>query len=298
MADPSVVTQVAETDDLLLAYEARGPKDGPPVLLLHGWPDDVRAWDAVAAPLAAAGFRTLAPYLRGFGPTRFREASTPRTAQPTVLASDVVQFMEALGLEKATVVGHDWGGRIGYTLAALCPQKVERLIALSVPYQTGVPDGATLDCEQQRAYWYQWFFGSERAREALDGDRRKVCRYLWQTWAPSWKFTEEAFETTAASWDNPDWVDVTLHSYRVRWGNVPGDERFAALDQRLEAHPPITVPTAVLHGEEDGATLLAATENQASSFSSDYRREVLRNVGHFIPRERPEAVLSALVDDR
>ncbi len=298
MAHTDIVSQFAETDDLRIAYETRGPADGPPGLLLPGGPAARRTWGAIAPPLAAAGFRTIAPSLRGFGLTRFKEASAPRTAGPTVLASDLVQFMDALGIGEATVVGHDWGGRTAYVLAALWPEKVERLVALSVNYQTGVPDGASLEPDQLRAYWYQWFFGSERAREALESDRRKVCRFLWQTWAPSLKFTEEEFALTAASWDNPDWVDVTLHSYRVRWGNAPKDPRFAALDKRLEAHPKIPVPTILLHGEEDGATLVSATEKQAASFAADYRREVLPGVGHFIPRERPEAVLAALSDER
>ncbi len=297
MASIDIVSQVAETDELHVSYETRGPADGPPVLLLHGWPDDVRTWDAVAGPLAKAGFRTIAPFVRGFGPTRFRNASAPRTGQPVALANDAVQLLQALNIEKATVVGHDWGGRTGYALAALWPEKVARLVVASVGYQTGVPDGASLDWEQQHAYWYQWFFGSERAREALEGKRREVCRYLWQTWAPSWKFTDEEFETTAASWDNPDWVDITLHAYRVRWGNAAKDERYALLEQRLEAHPKITVPTLVLHGEQDGASLPSSTGQQASSFSASYRRETLRGVGHFIPRERPEAIIAALVDE-
>ena len=298
MASTDLVLQTAETDDLHVAYETRGPGDGPPVLLLHGWPDDVRTWDAIAPPLAKAGFRTVAPSVRGFGLTRFKDASVPRTGGPTVFASDVVQFMDALGIKKATVVGHDWGGRTAYALAALWPERVERAVVLSAHYQTGVPDGASLEPEQLRAYWYQWFFGSERAREALEADRRKVCRFLWQTWSPSLKFTEEEFALTASSWDNPDWVDVTLHSYRSRWGGAPKDEGFGALYKRLEAHPKITVPTTVLHGEEDGATLVAATAKQAASFSGEYRREALPGVGHFIPRERPGAVLAALSDGR
>ncbi len=292
MIDPDNPHLTAQTDDLIVSYEARGPENGRPVLLLHGWPDSIRTWDA----LVKAGCRTIVPYLRGFGETRFRDAATPRTAQAVALATDAVQLLDALGIERATVVGHDWGGRAAYPLAALWPERVERLITLSVAYQTNVTPGSRLDYHQQQAYWYQWFFASERAREALQDNRRNLCRYLWQVWAPTWAFTEEEFTRAADAWLNPDWVDITLHAYRVRWGNALPDPRYATREAQLKEHPPITVPTVVLHGERDGASLVASTAEQAPSFRGGYRREVLPNIGHFIPRECPEAVIRTVLD--
>ncbi len=292
--------RVVTTEDLHLACEEHGPADGRPLLLLHGWPDSAGAWDAVAPPCAAAGWRVIVPHLRGFGSTRFRDPSAPRTAQMTTMACDALQLLDGLGIERATVVGHDWGARIAYVLAALWPKRVERLVTVSVPYQTGIPSGAEMNYRQGHAYWYQWFFASDRGREALQGNRRELCRYLWRTWAPGWNFSEAEFEATAAAWDNPDWVEITLHSYRVRWGNAPQDPRFAELEARLKKHPIIEMPTVQLHGADDGASLAdaATAEEQAKSFAGGFRREILPGVGHFVPRERPGAILNAIASSR
>ena len=179
-----------ETDQLSIACEAHGPSDGPAVLLLHGWPDDARAWDGVAPALAAAGKRVIVPHLRGFGVTRFLESSTPRTGQLTALAQDAVDLLDALGIKKAIVAGHDWGAGAAYVLAALFPERVERLVAMSSPYMVKVTPGSEVDYTQQRFYWYQWFLGSERGREALADNRREFCRFLWRTWSPTWEFKE------------------------------------------------------------------------------------------------------------
>ena len=285
----------AETEHLTVSYEQHGPADGPPILLLHGWPYDVRSWDAVVPPLVAAGHRVLVPYLRGFGPTRFRHDAAPRTTQPTALAEDAAQLLDALGIAKAVVVGHDWGARTGYYLAALWPERVERLVAIAVAYETGVPPGSRLDYRQQQAFWYQWFFASERAREALTDNRNNFCRYLWQTWSPTWRFTEDEFATTAGSWYNPDWVEITLHSYRVRWGNAAPDLRYAQLESRMKQHPTITVPTVHLHGATDGCCLAEVLEDQSASFSGGYRRQILPGVGHCPPRESPEVIVQTIL---
>ena len=295
MTTPLASRSIARTDQLLITYEARGPEDGSPVLLLHGWPDDVRAWDAVAAALAEAGHRVIAPFLRGFGPTSFREASTLRTAQPVALADDAVQLLDALDIQQTTVIGHDWGARTGYVMAALWPKRVERLVALASPHVVGTKPGSELDYNQQHAYWYQWFFGSERGREALQDNRRELCRYLWRSWSPTWQFTEVEFEQAASSWDNPDWVEVTLHSYRVRWGNAPKDPGYAALQAKLEKGPMVKVPTIFLHGGADACSLPSESANQAKMFPEGYHRQVLPGIGHFIPREQPDAVLNALL---
>jgi len=289
------VKHQVQTALLDIECEIAGPSSGEPVLLLHGWPDDAHTWDVVSEKLVAKGYRTIAPSLRGFAGTRFRDASTPRTTEPTALASDAIALLDALKIEKAIVCGHDWGARCGYVLAALWPQRVSRLVACSVEYLTGIPNGSQLNYEQQRAYWYQWFFASERGREALRDNRRGLCRMLWKTWSPTWSFTDAQFEEAARAWDNPDWVDITLHSYRVRWGNAPIDARYAELEAKWASHPPIAAPTIHLHGAAEGVTLASALVDQRSSFTGGYRRELLPNVGHFIPRERPDAVVAAIL---
>jgi pimeloyl-ACP methyl ester carboxylesterase len=214
------------------------------------------------------------------------------------MANDAVQLLEALNVGRAVVVGHDWDARIGYTMAALWPERVERLIVMSVPYESGIKSGAKINYRQQQAFWYQWFFGSERGQEALQDNRRQLCRYLWQSWSTTWNFTEEQFATTAKSWDDPDWVEVTLHSYRVRWGNGPADPHYQALESRLNEHPIIKVPTIHLHGQMDGVNLADCLEDPSKSFSAGYERRLLPGVGHFIPRECPETVVnSVLIDD-
>ncbi len=288
-------TKFAETDLLKIGYEQRGT--GTPLLLLHGWPDDVRTWDKVADGLVQAGHSTLAPWLRGCGPTTFRDAGTPRSGQTTAFAQDAIDLLDVLGIDQVTVVGHDWGARAGYVLAALWPERVERLVVLAAGYETGIKPGWEIDPAQAHAYWYQWFWHTERGREALERNRREVCRYLWQTWAPHMAFTDTEFEATASAWENPDWVASTLYAYRVRWGAAPKDHRYDALEARLEAHPPIAVPTTVLHGEEDGASLVASSAGQESSFTAGYRRETLPGVGHFVQRECPEAVLQAVLGE-
>ena len=255
----------------------------------------MRAWDGVAPALARAGHRVIVPSLRGFGPTRFLRDSAPRTGQATALARDAHDLLDALDIRRAVVVGHDWGVSAACPLAALWPERVERLVLLASPYLVKVTPGSELDYGQQRLYWYQWFLGSERGREALQDNRREFCRFLWKTWSPAWNFSEADFETTAPSWDNPDWVEVVLHFYRVRWGNAEKDPSYAKLDAKLQASPEVTVPTTLLHGGADECGLPATTANQARMFPGGYRRQVLPGTGHFVPREQPEATVSAIL---
>jgi pimeloyl-ACP methyl ester carboxylesterase len=281
------------TPALEIAYEERNP-DGPDVVvLLHGFPDDVRTWDAVLAQPELVGKRAIVPWLRGFGSTAFRHRQAPRTAQASALARDVVDLLDALDIERCTLVGHDWGARAAYGAAILAPQRFTRIVALSVGYGTNVASQA-MSFEQAARYWYQWFFATARGEAALHGDRRALCRYLWRTWSPSWNFTSEEYERTAVAFDNPDFVDVVLHSYRSRWGFAPPDPRYANDDAALAGVPPVPVPTCVLHGDEDGATLLEATEGCEALFPAGYRRDVVRGAGHFVQRERPAVVAAAI----
>ncbi|HSO06578.1 MAG TPA: alpha/beta hydrolase [Pelomicrobium sp.] len=261
-------------------------------VLVHGWPDDPRTWDGVAARLHRAGVRTVAPYLRGFGPTRFRDPGTLRSGQISALTQDLLDLLDALGAERVLLVGHDWGARAAYGVAALAPERLLGLVACSVGYGTNSP-AQQLSFDQAHAYWYHWYFALERGRDALARDRRDFVRRIWMLWAPSWRFDDAEFDATAPSFDNPDWVDVTIHSYRHRWGEAAGDPRYDELERRLAVPAPVAVPTVMLHGDEDGATLPAASAGKESFFTAGYRREVLKGRGHFLPREAPDAVAAA-----
>jgi len=286
-----------DTEVLHLEYQRNGPADAPVALLLHGFPDDYHTWDVVSGQLVAAGYQTLVPSIRGCAGSVFRDADTLRSGQVTALAQDAIDLLDALGVSTATVVGHDWGARAGYVLAALWPERVEKLVVASVGYEIGSKPGNELKPEQVHAYWYQWFFHSERGHEMLKYNRREFCRYIWHLWAPSWQFSEAEFAQAAASWDNPDWVDVVLHSYCFRWGATPPDPRYAALEARLVPQPLISVPTTVLHGEQDGAALVASSEGKEKFFTGSYQRRVLPGVGHYVPREAPEAIVAAIIAD-
>ena len=282
------------TPHLHVVYEERRPNAPDAVVLLHGFPDDARTWDAIVDAPELACTRTVAPYLRGYGPTRFRDPATPRSGQAAAFARDVVELLEALGIERCILVGHDWGARAAYNAAVLAPQLVRSAIALSVGYGTNVPS-QVLSYEQSERYWYQWYFATPRGEAALREDRRGFCRYLWQRWSPRWHFGEEEYDRTASSFENPDFVEIVLHSYRQRWDFAPGDQRYQDDEALLSRAPPLAVPVQVLHGSEDGATLLEATEGREALFPAGYRRVVLEGAGHFVQRERPQAVIEAIV---
>lgn len=285
-----------DTLTLRLAYERRGPADAPVALLLHGFPDDLRTWDAVAEQLVAAGYQTLAPSMRGCGGSVFLDSDTPRSGQTTALAQDAIDLLDGLGIEQVVLVGHDWGAHAAYLVAARWPERVERLVAISVGYETGIKSGDKIPVNQVHAYWYQWFFHTERGHEALKDNRREFCRYIWHLWSPTLPFDDATFERTAASWDNPAWVDVVLHAYCFRWGAAPPDPRYAALEKQLQPQPKIGVPTTVLHGELDGASLVASSEGKDPYFTGPYRRQVLPGVGHYVPREAPDAIVAAVLN--
>jgi len=283
-----------QTSCLEIAYEDRGGPRAPPIVLVHGFPDDIRTWDAVAGPLVEAGYRTLTPYVRGFGATCFLERATFRSGQLTALAQDLIEFADGVGIDGFMVVGHDWGARAGYVVAAVWPERLRGLVAISVGYGTSRPQDP-ISYAQARAYWYQWYFGLERGRVALENDRRGLCRWLWETWSPGWHFDDRTFETTAESFDNPDFVEIAIHSYRHRWGNAPGDPRYDQIEARMANLPPIDVPTTVIHGADDGATLPETSVGKERYFSRSYERQVIPGVGHFVQRERPDAVVDAVL---
>jgi pimeloyl-ACP methyl ester carboxylesterase len=283
------------TPMLEIAYEESGPADGPVVNLMHGFPDDPRTWDGAVPPLAADGCRVLVPWLRGYGPTRFLDAGTPRSGQQAALGADLRAFMAALGIERATLAGYDWGGRAACIVAALRPERVRGLVSITgYNIQNIAASGRPDDAAAEYRYWYQWYFNTERGRAGLEQNRRDVCRLLWRLWSPNWDFNDATFERTAASFDNPDFVDVVIHSYRHRFRAAAGDPALEPIEARLAAQPPITVPTIVLHGAADGVDPPVNSEADAPRFTGPYRREVVPVAGHFLPREAPEAVVGAV----
>jgi pimeloyl-ACP methyl ester carboxylesterase len=284
------------TPTLQIGYEAHGEPGGFPVVLLHGFPDDAHAWDDVAPPLAAAGYRVLAPYLRGYGPTRFLDPAAPRMAQQAAIAQDLLDFMDALGLPEAGLAGYDWGGRAACIAAILAPRRMRALVTIGgYNVQNTLAGPRLLPATQARAHWYQWYFNTEHGRVGLERNRREICRLLWSEWSPGWRFDDAAFDLTAASFDNPDFVPVVIHSYRHRHGNAPGDPRFDAIERRLAERPPITVPSTLLHGEQDTVDPPHRSEGDLKQFAAGTKRQVVAGAGHFMPREQPRAVVDAML---
>ncbi|HET8997448.1 MAG TPA: alpha/beta hydrolase [Acetobacteraceae bacterium] len=288
---------VVRTPTLEIAYEASGPEDGTPLILLHGFPDDPRAYDGVAPPLAAGGCRVLVPYLRGYGPTRFCDPATPRSGQQAALGADLRDFMDALGIQRALLAGYDWGGRAACVVAALWPERVRGLVSVTgYNIQDIAAAARPAAAEQELRYWYQWYFHTERGRAGLVQNRREICRLLWRLWSPEWQFDDATFAATAASFDNPDFVDVVIQSYRHRYGNAPGDPALEDIERRLAALPPITVPAVALHGEADGVGPVEQSASHGRHFTGPYERRIIPHAGHFLPHETPEAMVVALND--
>ena len=289
--------QTIRTPVLDIAYEAHGPADGMPVILLHGFPDDARAYDGVAPPLAEAGCRVLVPYLRGYGPTRFLDPATPRSGQQAALGADLRDFMDALGIGQALLGGYDWGGRAACIVAALWPERVRGLVSITgYNIQNIAAAARPASAEQELRYWYQWYFHTERGRAGLQQNRREICRLLWRLWSPNWQFTDAQFAATAASFDNPDFVDVVIQSYRHRYGNAPGDPALEPIERQLAAQPPITVPSIVLHGEADGVGPAEQSGGHDRFFTGGYTRRIVPAAGHFLPHEAPREVVRAVLN--
>ena len=281
------------TERLRVAYREHGNPDGEPLILLHGWPDDVHTWNPILPRLER--WRVIMPSLRGYGETRFLQPDTPRSGQLSALAQDVLDLAEAMGIRRFHVVGHDWGARAAYNASLLEPERVKSCVAISVGWGTNDP-GQAISLVQARNYWYHWYMATERGAEALRKERREFAHLLWRTWSPSWHFTEGEFHDTMHAFDNPDWAAVTIHSYRHRWGLAPSDPYYSEQEERLRHESVIKVPTLVLHGTEDGANSPQTSEHKEHLFSATYQRILLSGVGHFPQREAPDAVASAIVE--
>ena len=285
-----------KTSLLEMAYEEKGDANGSPVILMHGFPDDAKAWNPITDALAEKGFRTLAIDIRGYGATRFLDDATMRSGEGVAYAQDVIEFADALRLDKFTFVGHDWGASAAYILAILHPNRVKNTVICSSGYGAVLPGYADqpMSVKQIKAYWYQWHFNFKKGPETLATRRDEFCRELWETWSPSWNFSDEEFQQTARSWNNTDFQSVVIHSYRFRYENAAGDARYQELTQKLVGEPKVTIPTVVLHGAEDGAALVADSAGKEKHFTNFYERIALDGIGHFIPRENPQAVTRAV----
>ncbi|VFR74187.1 Epoxide hydrolase [plant metagenome] len=284
----------ASTDRLDIAYLEWNPQGSRTALLLHGWPDSPACWKAVAPRLAEAGYRVLAPALRGFAPTRFRDAGTPRSGQLSALGRDVLDFIDALGLEPPTLVGHDWGARAAANACGLRPGAASRLVMLSVGYGTNDPD-QPLALPQARNYWYHWYMATPRGARVLRDERTAFTRLMWDTWAPNGWYDPADFDEAARAFQGEDWPAIVLHSYRHRWGFAEGDPAYAEDEARLHPAPVLSVPTLVLHGGADTCNHPDSSKGRETFFQGRYARQVLDGVGHFPQREAPRAVAEAIL---
>lgn len=282
------------TPALDIAYEQSGPGNGTPVILLHGFPYDPRAYDGMLPLLP--GCRVIVPYLRGYGPTRFLSQDTMRSGEQAALGNDLKELMDALGIERAVLCGYDWGGRAACIVAALWPERVAGLVTGGGYNMHDVAGSAKpASAEQEHRYWYQYYFCTERGRAGLAENRRDIAKLLWTLWSPHWRFDDATFAASAASFDNPDFVDVVIHSYRVRYGYVAGDPALAPIEARLAAKPTIAVPAITLQGEDIGSTLPEASAGHAEHFTGPYERRLIPRVGHNIPQEAPRETADAVM---
>jgi len=284
------------TATLDIAYEESGVADGVPVLLMHGWPYDPRSYDEVIPPLSAAGARVIVPYLRGFGATRFLSAETPRSGQQAALGKDLRELLDVLAADRAVLAGYDWGGRAACIVAALWPERVRGLVTVNGYNIQDIAGSAEPQTPmQERRFWYQWYFQTERGRIGLERNRGALCQLLWELWSPHWSFDDATFERSAVSFANGDFVAVTIHSYRHRYGNAAGDPELEEIERRLAAKPKINVPTIALQGDSDGVLPSEVSEKHAAFFSGPYQRYLLARVGHNPPQEAPREFAGAIL---
>ncbi len=287
-----------KTSQLRLAYEESGPKNGKPMLLLHGWPDSPRTWDAVLPLFHSAGYRTIAPFLRGYGPSRFRDRllgrSPRRTGQPVAFAQDMLDLADGLRLTRFQFVGHDWGARTGYALAALAPERLVSLTAIAVPFEPG--KAKPPEFPQAQAFWYQWLLCTKPGETKFREDPVAFGRAQWDAWSPPAWYTQADFDEAAKSWTGPDFKDVVLHSYRSRWGAAELDPQYAGRQARFEATRTLPVATLLLHGLADRCELTETTDGAERFFTGPYQRVLLEGVGHFPQRESPEDTAGIILE--
>jgi pimeloyl-ACP methyl ester carboxylesterase len=282
---------------LRIAYHEAGPAEGPVVMLMHGFPYDIHSFVDVAPQLAMQGCRVIVPYLRGYGPTRFRDPATPRSGEQAAIGMDLMALLDALGVRRAVFAGYDWGGRAACVGAALWPERCIGLVSGNGYLIQDIAHAmAPLRPEREVAYWYQYYFQLERGRAGLAANRREIAKLLWRQWSPTWPFDDACFERTAVAHDNPDYVEVAIHSYRHRFGLAESDPQYAEVQRRLAALPVITVPTITLDGAADGVTPATDGSGSARKFTDRRAHRVLPGVGHNLPQEDPQAFAAAVME--
>jgi pimeloyl-ACP methyl ester carboxylesterase len=289
--------QQVDAGVLNVGYAEAGPADGPAVLLLHGWPYDIHSFVEVAPLLAAAGYRVIMPYLRGYGTTGFLSGETLRNGQQSVLARDAIALMDALEIDKAIVAGFDWGARTANIVAALWPERCKAMVSVS-GYLIGSPEAnrVPLPPSAELQWWYQYYFATDRGRAGYDTYRRDFAKLIWQTASPKWDFDDATFDRSAASFDNPDHVSIVIHNYRWRLGLADGEPEYDDLEQRLAKGPVITVPTITLEGDANGAPH-PDPGSYASKFLGNYSHRLIKGgIGHNLPQEAPQAFTEAIVE--
>jgi pimeloyl-ACP methyl ester carboxylesterase len=295
--DPMFPIRHVRTSMLDVAYEEHGPPDGGTIVLLHGFPYDPRCYDAVWPALVVEGHRVIVPYLRGYGPTQFVAPAILRSGQQAALGRDLLELLDALSIATAALAGYDWGGRAACIVAALWPERVRCLVSGSgYNIQDIAGSVAPQAPEAEHRLWYQYYFHTPRGRAGLMANRLELGRLLWRLWSPSWQFDDATYARTASSFDNADFVDVVVHSYRHRFAYAPGDPALEEIERELAKRPPIRVPTISLWGADDGVRTPPVVDEDASRFSGRYERRVLRGVGHNVPQEAPDATTSALLE--
>lgn len=282
---------------LEVAYAEAGPKNGQPVVLLHGWPYDIHSYVDVASQLASGGYRVLVPYLRGYGTTRFLSPDTPRNAQPAALAKDVLAFMDALNIKQAILGGFDWGARTACIVAALWPERVKSLVSVS-GYLIGSQKvfQTPLAPEAELQWWYQFYFATDRGRAGYEKYRHDFAKLIWKIASPKWVFDDATFDRSAKSFDNPDHVDIVIHNYRWRLELAKGESKYDEIELKLSTFPVISVPTITLEGDANGAPH-PSPESYAKRFAGRYEHRLLTGgIGHNLPQEAPLAFAKAIVD--
>ena len=290
--------EFVQTPVLNIGYGDHGNISGFPIILLHGFPYDVRSWDGVIPPLVEAGYRVLVPYLRGYGSTSFLSPDSPRMAEQAAIAQDVVDFAEALGIGQFATAGFDWGNRAACITSILHPHLVKAQVAIggySVQDTINREQPAPAASESRR--WYQWYFNTEQGRVGLEENPRDVIRHLWETWSPAWEYTDEAFNRSAPSFDNPDFLEIVIHSYRHRHMNAPGEERFIEVERKLAESPQIVVPSIVLRGADSGFGAPSQDPSvDKERFPKLVARRIVSGAGHDLPVQRPDEVSAALLE--
>lgn len=293
--NPLANIQQVEAGELSIGYAELGPKDGMPVLLLHGWPYDIHSYEEVAPLLASRGCRVIVPHLRGHGSTRFLDMDAPRAGQQAAVGHDVIALMDALKIPRAILAGYDWGGRAACVAAALWPERCAGLVSVNGYLIQDISKAALpLPAETEAGFWYQYYFLTERGRAGLSANRRGIARLMWTRNSPEWKFDDATFNRSATAFDNPDYVDITIHSYRHRLGYAKGFPLFEEMERHLADQPVIAVPTITLDGGADGVVPATDGKSAAAKFAGERQHRIVPHAGHNLPQENPRAFAAAV----